>query len=151
MQYFESIVVGETRRAGAFEVTREDAVDFASKYDPQPFHLSDEGTEGTPFERLSVSGWQTCGIAMRLYVEHVLSGSDSKGGLGVDGLRWPRPVYPGDVLSLEWTITGKRKSRSLPGLGIVEVQMRLFNQDDQLVMELKSAGIVGCDPKLGEA
>ena len=146
MQYFESVVVGQTMRAGAFEVTRDDAIDFAGKYDPQSFHLSDEGTDGTPFERLSISGWQTCSIAMRLYVDHVLSKSDSKGGLGVDGLRWPRPVYPGDVLSLEWTFVEKRKSRSMPGVGIVVVRMRLFNQNDELVMELQSAGLVGCEP-----
>lgn len=147
MQYFESVIVGQTTRAGAFEVTHEDAIDFAGKYDPQPFHLSDEGTAGTPFERLSISGWQTCGIAMRLYVDHVLSRSDSKGGLGVSDLRWPRPVYPGDVLSLEWTFVDKRKSGSMPGVGIVVVRMRLFNQNDELVMELQSAGLVGCEPE----
>ncbi|MBS7668855.1 MaoC family dehydratase [Croceicoccus gelatinilyticus] len=146
MQYFESIVVGQTVRAGAYEVTLEDSIDFATKYDPQPFHLSDEGTAGTPFERLSISGWQTCGIAMRLYVEHVLSGFDSKGGLGVDRLRWPHPVYPGDVLTLECVVADKRESRSRPGLGLIEVEMRLFNQDNHMVMELKSTGMVGCDP-----
>lgn len=146
MQYFESIVVGQAMRAGAYEVTCADALDFASKYDPQPFHLSDEGTIGTPFERLSISGWQTCAIAMRLYVDHVLSLVDSKGGLGVDKLRWPCPVYPGDVLTLEYVALTKRESRSRPGLGLVEVSLRLFNQDDQLVMDMTTTGMIGCDP-----
>ncbi|RBY86038.1 acyl dehydratase, partial [Blastococcus sp. TBT05-19] len=64
MQYFEDLSVGTTARFGRYEVTREEVVEFASKYDPQPFHLSDEAAAQTHFGRLSASGWHTCAMTM---------------------------------------------------------------------------------------
>lgn len=146
MLYFEDIVEGETLRYGTYTPTREEAIAFANQYDPQPFHLSDEGIEGTPFERLALSGWHVGSISMRLFADHFLSKHDSRTGLGLDGLRWLKPVYPGDVLSCELTILEKRPSRSRPGEGIVRFQTRVFNQDNDPVMEFTSAGIIGGRP-----
>ena len=143
MKYFEDLVLGETVRSRPYPVTREDAVAFAQAFDPQPFHLSDEGTQGTPFKGLALSGWHVGAISMRLLVETVLSGLDSRGGLGVDELRWRNPTYPGDTLTFETTIVEKRVSRSQPGCGIVRYQSRVFNQDGQTVMTYCSAGLVG--------
>lgn len=146
MLYFEDIVEGETLRYGTYTPTREEAIAFASQYDPQSFHLSDDGVEGTPFERLALSGWHVGSISMRLFADHYLSKYDSRTGLGLDGLRWLKPVYPGDTLSCELTILEKRLSRSRPGEGIVRYHTRVLNQDRDQVMDLTSTGIVGCRP-----
>ena len=102
MQNFEDIEIGVVHRFGRYEVTREEVMEFAAKYDPQPFHLDDEAAAATHFGRLSASGWHTCAMTMAMIVanlkEHRQAGLGSP---GVDELRWLKPVYPGDVLRCE--------------------------------------------------
>ena len=99
MQYFEDIVVGAKASFGSYEVTREEVIDFARRYDPQPFHLSDEAAAETHFGRLSASGWHTCAMAMSMIVENLRNNKQAGlGSPGVDELRWLKPVYPGDTL-----------------------------------------------------
>ena len=101
MQYFEDLEVGTKASFGHYEVTREEVIDFASRYDPQPFHLDDEAATQTYFGRLSASGWHTCAMTMRMMVEHFSSQeAASLGSPGIDELRWIKPVYPGDTLSV---------------------------------------------------
>ena len=141
-QFFEDIVVGQPERFGAYEVTREEVIAFASIYDPQDFHLDDAAAAVGPFGKLAASGWQTAGITMRLLVEGFLSRQESQGGAGVKDMRWTRPVYPGDVLSLEVEVTAKRRSKSRPDLGLMEVQQRTLNQNGEEVMRLTSTGMI---------
>ncbi len=115
MLYFEDIEVGATRGFGPYEVTREEVLAFAGKYDPQPFHLSDEAAAKTYFGRLSASGWHTCAMTMAMYVAYMKEHPQAAlGAAGVDELRWLKPVYPGDVLRAESVVLEKRASAAAP-------------------------------------
>src|SRR5437773_1690732 len=98
MRWFEDYQVGQIDRFGACEVKREEVIEFASRFDPQPFHLDDEAAAQNPiFGRLSASGWHTCAMVMRMLVDHQMEdGHFSLGSPGIDELRWLKPVYPGD-------------------------------------------------------
>ncbi|MCU6455792.1 MaoC family dehydratase [Sphingomonas sp. A2-49] len=147
MQYFEDIVVGSTARFGDYPVTREDVVAFAAKYDPQPFHLSDEAAATTHFGRLSASGWHTCAMTMAMLVEHLKANRQAGlGSPGIDELRWLKPVYPGDRLRCETEVLEKRRSASRPEMGIFKSRMAVFNQDDVMVMTFVSNGLVATRP-----
>ena len=136
MPYFEDFVVGETVRYGRYEVTREEVVTFAERYDPQPFHLSDEGAAATHFGQLAASGWHTCAMAMAMNVAAMDDADDggSLGAVGIDELRWLRPVHPGDVLRCESEVLETRASSSRPDMGSVKSRMTVFNQKDEPVM-----------------
>ncbi len=149
MQFYEDLVVGEVHRFGAHLVTREEVIAFASRYDPQPFHLDDEAAAQTHFGRLSASGWHTCAMTMAIIVErHKALGHQGLGSPGVDELRWLRPVYPGDTLSVETEILEKRRSATKPDRGIFRTATRVYNQDDVVVMSMTSRAMVRTrDPK----
>ena len=147
MQYFEDIAVGAKSRFGRYEVTREEVIAFAAKYDPQPFHLSDEAAAATHFGRLSASGWQTCAMTMSMVVENLKAHNQAGlGSPGVDELRWLKPVYPGDVLRCETEILDKRASQSRPEMGSYRSRMTVLNQDDAPVMTFISIGLIATRP-----
>lgn len=141
--HFEDLVVGEARTFGAYPVTRDEVIDFAGKYDPQPFHLDDEAAQHSIFGRLAASGWQTAAITMRLMVDHFIGQSASLGGAGVDNLRWIKPVYPGDTLSVRSTLLEKRRSRSRPDMGLMRTRQETLNQHGEVVMVYESMGLIG--------
>ena len=139
MIYFEDMNVGATRIFGHYDVTREEVLDFARKYDPQPFHLSDEEAAKTHFGRLAASGWHTCAMTMAVIARAVVD--DRQAGLGspgVDELRWLKPVYPGDRLTVTGTIVDKTPSRSKPEIGSVRTETIVTNQDKVPVMRFTS-------------
>ena len=143
MKYFEDLTVGDKRRFGAYAVTREEVLSFAGAYDPQPFHLDDAAAARTHFGRLAASGWHTCAMTMAMLVE--AAREEPYAGLGspgVDELRWLKPVYPGDTLSVETEIIELRPSDSKPGLGSFRSNVTVFNQDDQPVMRMTSIVLV---------
>lgn len=143
MQYWEDIEVGAQSRFGRYEVTREEVIAFASRYDPQPFHLSDEAASQTYFGRLSASGWHTCAMLMRMLVEHMKTQDQAGlGSPGIDDLRWLKPVYPGDTLRAESEVIDKSPSKSRPDMGSYRARTTVFNQDDEPVMRLTSIGLI---------
>jgi acyl dehydratase len=147
MQYFEDIAVGDTASFGHYAVTREEVVAFATRYDPQPFHLSDEAAAATHFGRLSASGWHTCAMTMAMLVEHSTAiGHAGLGSPGLDELRWLRPVYPGDTLRCETEVLDARRSASRPEMGLLKSRMTVFNQDDVAVMTFVSNLMVATRP-----
>lgn len=147
MQYFEDIQVGSKASFGSYEVTRDEVIAFAQKYDPQPFHLSDEAAAETHFGRLSASGWHTCAMTMAMVVENLKSHRQAGlGSPGIDELRWLRPVYPGDTLRCESEVLDKRASESRPEMGIFHSRMTVFNQDGKPVMTFISTGLVATRP-----
>ncbi len=143
MRYWEDISVGDTASYGHYVVDRDEVIDFARKYDPQPFHLSDEGAAGTHFGRLAASGWHTTAMTMAMFVEHMHSEGPSAalGAAGIDELRWLRPVYPGDVLRCETEIIETRASNSRPHMGSTRSRMTTINQDDVPVMTFVARGL----------
>jgi acyl dehydratase len=143
MLYFEDIIVGSTSSFGHYEVTREEVIDFASKYDPQPFHLDDDAAAQTYFGRLSASGWHTCAMTMRMLVDHMKKHAQaSLGSPGIDELRWLKPVYPGDILRVEGEVLSKRRSKSRPEMGSFVGRNTVYNQDDVAVMTMVSTGLI---------
>lgn len=143
MLYFEDLEVGSTQRFGHYPVTREEVIEFAGKYDPQPFHLDDEAAAQTYFGRLSASGWHTGSMAMRMIVENMKANRQAGlGSPGIDELRWLKPVYPGDILRCETELLEKRQSASKPEMGSFKSRLTVFNQDDVPVMTMVSIGLI---------
>jgi acyl dehydratase len=152
MMYFEDIEPGAVQRFGNYAVNRDEVIDFASKYDPQPFHLSDEAAAQTHFGRLSASGWHTCAMTMAMLVENLKERRQAGlGSPGLDEIRWLKPVYPGDTLSVETQIVDKKRSGSRPEMGSFRSNVKVFNQDGVVVMTMKSIGLIRVrDPESGD-
>ena len=137
--YFEDIEQGASTLFGHCDVTREEVLEFARKYDPQPFHLSDEAAARTFFGRLSASGWHTCAMTMGVIARHVVETRQAGlGSPGIDELRWLKPVYPGDRLTVTGTVVDKTPSRSKPQIGTIRTETLVSNQNDELVMRFTS-------------
>ena len=150
MIYFEDIEVGKETRFGSYEVTREEVLEFARKYDPQPFHLSDEEAAKTHFKRLAASGWHTCAMVMAVTVDYFMNGrGEPQAGLGspgIDELRWLKPVYPGDTLHVRGEVLDKTPSRSKPDLGSFRTKTTVTNQDDVPVLTFTSIVLIRRKP-----
>ena len=143
MIYFEDLEVGAETDVGSYDVTREEVLEFARKYDPQPFHLSDEEAAKTHFGRIAASGWHTAAMTMAVIARHVVA--DEQAGLGspgIDELRWKRPVYPGDTLHVRGKIVDKTPSRSRPDMGSFRTETMVTNQHDQPVMTFTSIVLI---------
>ena len=150
MIYFEDLEVGKETRFGSYEVTREEVLEFARKYDPQPFHLSDEAAAQTYFGRLSASGWHTCAMTMAVTARHIVDEEQAGlGSPGIDELRWLKPVYPGDTLHVQGRIIEKTPSRSRPDIGSFRSQMTVTNQDDEPVLRFISIVLIRRRPANG--
>jgi acyl dehydratase len=133
VRYFEDWNVGDAAETEAVEVTREAAIAFAQIYDPQPFHLDDAAAAESIFGKLAASGWQTASLAMRAIVISGVFPAKGLVGLGVDKLRWVKPVYPGDSLRVTTRVTSKRDTSSRPA-GIVQFENETRNQHGEIVM-----------------
>lgn len=147
MIYFEDLEVGAETYFGSYDVTREEVLEFARKYDPQPFHLSDEEAAKTHFGRLAASGWHTAAMTMAVIARHVVEHKQAGlGSPGIDELRWKKPVYPGDTLHVCGRILEKTPSRSRPEMGSFRTETNVTNQDDQLVMSFTSIVLIQRSP-----
>jgi acyl dehydratase len=143
MIYFEDLEVGKQTEFGHYDVTREEVIEFARKYDPQPFHLSDEAAAKTHFGRLAASGWHTTAMTMAVIVRHHDEVPQaSLGSPGIDELRWLKPVYPGDRLTVKGQIIEKTPSRSKPDLGSFRARTTVTNQDGVDVMTFISIVLI---------
>lgn len=131
---FEDFVPGEITTFGAYEVTREDVIAFASEFDPQPFHLDEEAGKASLLGGLAASGWHSCSILMRMMFDEFIDGSTSIGSPGIDEVKWLKPVFPGDVLSVRREILEARASASKPDRGVVRFRFELINQKVEVVM-----------------
>ena len=148
MIYFEDLELGVEREFGTYEVTREEVLEFARKYDPQPFHLSDEEAAKTHFGRIAASGWHTTAMTMavlaRYSVNHRQAGLGSP---GIDELRWKKPVYPGDTLTVRGEILEKTPSRSRPEMGSFRTRTTVTNQDGETVLSFISIVLIRRRPE----
>jgi acyl dehydratase len=141
-RYFEDYVPGAVYEYGYITVTEAEIVDFARAFDPQPIHVDPEFAARGPFGGLIASGWHTTGIMMRLFADHCLSRVASLASPGIDELRWPAPVRPGDSLRLRATIAEARRSRSKPDRGLVRTKAELINGSDEVVLTLTAMNIL---------
>jgi acyl dehydratase len=131
--YLEDLQVGDRFGSDTIEVTREDIIAFARDFDPQPFHLEEKAAEQSVFKELVASGWHTAAMSMKLFVTGGLQLAGGSVGLGVDELRWPQPVRPGDTLRLETEILEVRSSKSKPDRGIIRIRNVTTNQRGEVV------------------
>ncbi|MFB6125606.1 MAG: MaoC family dehydratase [Halanaeroarchaeum sp.] len=137
--YFEDFSEGDTESFGAYEVTAEEILAFAEQYDPQWFHTDEERAESESiYGGLIASGWHTAAMTMRMIVDHHLHDAAALGALGVDELRWPTPVRPGETLSVETEVLETRPSESDPSRGVVRTHSRTVNQDGQSKLTMTS-------------
>lgn len=143
-RWFEDYQAGETFEFGDHLVTREEIVEFASRYDPQPFHLDEVQAAQSHFGGLVASGWMTAGVLMRMMCDHFLASEASMGSPGVDQLRWLKPVRPGDRLHARVTVVEARRSQSKPDRGIVLLRQEVLNQAGEVVMSLEGRAMIRC-------
>ena len=136
--HFEDVEVGETRRFGRYEVTAEEIIEYARRFDPQPFHIDAEAARQSMFGGLIASGWHTGAMFIRMVCDHLVPGTATTGAVGFDDLKWLKPVRPGDILSVESTVKEKIDSPSRRGLGTVKIDSRVLNQRNEAVMTLTS-------------
>jgi len=125
--WLEDIEVGSRYRTSDHEITTAEIVEFASRFDPQPFHLGESGAAGTIFESLAASGWHTAAITMRLVVTSGIPIATGIIGASIE-LRWPTPTRPGDVVHVDLTVTGVVPSRTKPERGFVTCAYDTVNQ-----------------------
>ncbi|SRR5437660_4256361 len=140
-RYFEDLKPGDRFKSGTYEVSEEQIISFARKFDPQPFHLDAAVARQTMFKELIASGWHTAAITMRLFVQ-TLNFAEGAIGLGVDELRWLNAVKPGDVLQVETEIADLRLSRSKPAHGIVRFRKVTTNQRGEIVQTMTASALV---------
>jgi acyl dehydratase len=138
---FESFEIGQKQKFGAYEVTEGEVIEFATKYDPQFFHLDREAAKHSLFGGLCASGWHTCAMTMSMMVANMDAKGRSLGSPGIDSLRWLHPVYPGDVLSVEMEVLDAIPSKSRPNIGVIVSKVTVRNQKKDAVMEFVSKGI----------
>jgi acyl dehydratase len=136
---------GQVIEAGPYVLSEAELVQFAKAYDPQWFHTDAEAAADSAFGGLIASGWHTCAIAMRLVVDAALKGSESFASPGLEQVRWPNPVRPGDALRLVADVTEVRRSEKRPSLGILRWHWRLFNQREQVVLEVDVTSLFRLD------
>ena len=143
-RWFEDYRPGLVLEFGSAAVDEAEVIEFARRFDPQPFHIDAEAAAQGSFGGLIASGWHTGSLMMRLLVEHYLSPVASLGSPGLDELRWLAPVRPGDTLSVRVTILETRRSQSKPDRGLVRALMEVLNQRREVVMSMKALNFMLC-------
>lgn len=140
--YYEDLAIGRAYRTASIDVTADEVASFAARYDPQPFHLDPVAAKQSVFGGLVASGWMTAALTMRLMVQSEFNFGTGVVGLGVDTLKWPRPVFPGDRLTATIEVAAMRTSESKPGFGIVKLKTTTANQDGEIVQVMVSNVLV---------
>jgi acyl dehydratase len=149
LSYFEDYVLGATYECGSVSVDQASILSFGKEFDPQPFHVDPVAAAAGPYGGLIASGWHTSALVMRLLVENYLSAESSLGSAGIDELRWPHPVRPGDTLRVRATVLESRRSLSKPDRGIVKTVIEAVNQDGRTVMRATGINFVLVRPDPG--
>jgi acyl dehydratase len=133
VQYFEDFAVGQVFKSGRHVVDNKQIIEFATAFDPQPYHLDDVAARDTVFRGLAASGWHTAAMTMRLVVDGEFRPAGGIIGVGFDELSWPRPVRPGDELTVTSEVLEVRPSKSRPDRGMIRVRTTTFNQSGETV------------------
>jgi len=141
-RHFEDYLPGATGTFGLIEMRETDIIEFAHRYDPQPIHTDPVAAAAGPFGGLIASGWHTVGLVMRELVEHYLSKSAALASPGIDELRWPKPVRPGDTLHVKVTVVSAQRSRSRPDRGLVRSRIEAINQQGDVVFSMTAMNLI---------
>ena len=134
--YWEDFKIGKKELMGSVVVDRDEVIEFASRYDPQPFHVDEEAAKRSIYGGLIASGWHTCSMVMRIMCDSYMLETASLGSPGLENVRWLRPVRPGDTLTAYRTILEARVSESRPDRGIVKTLWEVENQEKEMVLKM---------------
>jgi acyl dehydratase len=143
-RYFEDYVPGLVQEFGSVTVDEDEVLEFGKRYVPLPYHIDKEAAKSSIYGGVIASGWHTAALMMRLYTENYLSRVANLGSPGGDELRWDKPVFPGDELSMRATVIEARRSESRPDRGIVRTLIEVLNQKKEVVMSMKMVNFVRC-------
>ena len=138
---FADFAVGDRFVSGSQKISKREIIAFARDYDPQAAHLKNKPKGDTLLGGIASSGWQTAAISMRLFVE-TMNVDGAMIGVAVDGLRWPKPVRPGDALRVEIKILAARQSRKRPEFGLIRYRCITRNQEDEIVQRYIATAIL---------
>jgi acyl dehydratase len=146
LSYFDDYLPGVSHDCGSVSVSEAEIISFAVQFDPQPFHVDPGAAARGPFGGLIASGWHTAALVMRQLVDHYLSPEASLGSPGLDEMRWPEPVRPGDALRVRATAVEARRSASKPDRGILKTLIEAVNQDGRTVMRATATNFLRVRP-----
>ena len=141
--HYEDFNIGQMFNLGPYPVTADEIIAFASEFDPQPFHLSEDAAKATILGGLCASGWHSCAMLMRMMCDGYLNHSASMGSNGISGVKWLKPVYAGETLSGQMTVLTKRVSSKRPEMGILECRMELCNETGERKVEQTGVHFMG--------
>lgn len=145
-RYFEDFSLGETWKSASVVMTEDDIIGYAKLYDPQPIHTDPEQAAAGRFGSVIASGWQIAALSMQLFIEAGGYGKTPVVGLGIENLRWRRPVKPGDTLQVKRTVTELDRHKTRPEFGIIKTEVTVTNQEGEVVMSMVSLGQVPSRP-----
>jgi len=137
-RYLDDLTLGESWEGAPFTITEDEVIAFARQFDPQPMHIDPAAAAEGRFGGLIASGWHVASRVMREYVDAAYFGATPMLGLGIDDLRWLRPVRPGDTLTARREILEIRLSKSQPDRGVVRTKTWVTNQDGELAMSFEN-------------
>ena len=149
LSYFDDYALGSTYECGSVSIDQASIIAFAREFDPQPFHVDPVAAATGPYGGLIASGWHTAALVMRLLVENYLAAESSLGSAGLDELRWPHPVRPGDTLRVRATVVESRRSLSKPDRGIVKTVVEAANSGGATVMRATAINFIRVRPESG--
>jgi acyl dehydratase len=142
-RFWEDFEAGQVYQLGTALMEEAGMVGFARQWDPQPFHVDPEAARSSAFGGLIASGWHTACLTMRLYVDNLLEGTDSRGSPGIEQLRWGKPVRPGTQLTATATVTATAPSSTRPDRGTVFLRFEMTDEDGDVVMDMTGRGLFG--------
>ncbi len=146
--YYEDYEPGQVFRSAGITLTESEIIDFALRYDPQPFHIDLDAAARSHFGGLIASGWQVVALSFRAIVDAGLLRGGAMGSPGLEALSWLKPVRPGDTIRTRAEVTAKRDSKRRDDRGYVTVSFEVFNQRDELVMTYSCPEIIAKRPEI---
>jgi acyl dehydratase len=147
LRYFDDYLPGASYDCGSVNISEAEIISFATQFDPQPFHVDPVAAAHGPFGGVIASGWHTAALVMRQLVDHYLAAEASLGSPGLDEMRWPEPVRPGDTLRVRATAVEARRSASKPDRGILKTLIEAVNQDGRTVMRATATNFLLVRPE----
>ena len=158
MKYFDDVQIGDVLMTGRHVFAADEIKSFATRFDPQLFHVDDDAAMRSHFGALCASVWHTACVWMRLFIDHRRAKNEEARGrgepvvasgpaLGFRDLKWLKPVYVGDAIEYKTEVTGLRASNSRPGWGLMTLLTTGVNQNGAPVISFSSTTFVERRPE----
>jgi len=138
-RHWEDFSPGSVSELGPRLITRDEIVEFAAAFDPQPMHLDEAEARASMLGSLAASGWHSCCLMMRMLSDGFIAQSSFLGAPGVEEVRWLAPLRPGETVRARATVLETRASRSRPQLGFVKFLFELIDSSGACVMTLTAS------------